>query len=306
MAKKKVNPEINVVGFESIDEDIFDRQKRIVGWDQKKISNASIMMIGAGATGNEVVKNLVLTGIGKIVLIDYDFINLSNLNRCILFDKRSAIDKDYKVDVVKKSCEDLSSETEIIPVKMDLNDIDKDLYKKCDVICSCLDNVEARLQANNYAYYYDKPFVDSGIDEFFGSVQAVYSKVADAPCMQCGITPKDLDLMWKKFSCTGQEIEAENGETIGKMATIITTTSIIGGIQSQQVLKFILGVDYFNKHGKWNPNIGEPLIGKQLNYNGYTNSFDIIKKSKNPNCWICSYTSTKNTKKRSSKSRKKI
>ena len=69
----------------SIDDDIYDRQKRIAGWDQQKVSNATVMIVGAGATGNELVKNLVLTGIGKIILIDYDIIEKSNLNRCVLF-----------------------------------------------------------------------------------------------------------------------------------------------------------------------------------------------------------------------------
>jgi hypothetical protein len=95
--------------------------------------------------------------------------------------------------------------------------------------------------------------------------------------------------MWKKFSCTGQEIQSENGETTRKIATIITTTSIIAGLQSQQVLKFILGIDYFREKGKWDSQIGEPIIGKQLNYNGLTNKFDIIKKFKDPQCWTCSY-----------------
>lgn len=273
----------------SIDDDIYDRQKRIPGWDQKKVSNATIMVIGAGATGNELVKNLVLTGIGKIILIDYDIIEKSNLNRCVLFNMESKIENKYKVDVVKDACEKLNPDTKIVALKQNLNDIDKDLYKQSTVICSCVDNIEARLQANNYAYYYDIPFIDSGIDEFFGSIQAVYSGVDDAACLQCGITGTDLDLMWKKFSCTGQEIKSEDGETMGKMATIITTTAIIGGIQSQQVLKFILGIDFFKEHGKWNPNIGAPLVGKQLNYNGLTNQFEIINKLKNPECWICSY-----------------
>ena len=65
--------EYKIIEEVSIDEDIYDRQKRIKGWDQKKISNASVMVIGAGATGNEVVKNLVLFGVGKIFLIDYDY-----------------------------------------------------------------------------------------------------------------------------------------------------------------------------------------------------------------------------------------
>ncbi len=276
----------------SIDSDKYDRQKRIAGWDQEKISNAIIMVIGAGATGNELVKNLVLAGIGKIILIDYDFINISNLNRCVLFDIKSAKKQNYKVDVVKESCKNLNPETKIVALKEDLNDIDKKLYKNSDVICSCLDNLEARLQANNYAYYLGVPFVDSGIDEFFGTVQAVYSGVEEGACLQCGITGLDLDLMWKKYSCTGQEIESENGETIGKIATIITTTSIIGGIQAQQVLKFILGIEDFKNTGRWNPQIGDPLVGKQLNYNGITNKFEIIKKLKNPKCWTCSYKKT--------------
>ncbi len=287
--EEKKREDIKVYEIDSIDSDMFDRQKRIIGWDQKKISDATVMVIGVGATGNEVVKNLILTGIGKLILIDYDFINFSNLNRCVLFNSQSAQNKDYKVDVVKNACEELSPNTEILGIKKDLKDIDKTLYKKSDVICSCLDNIEARLEANNYAYYYNIPFVDSGIEEFFGSVQSVYSGEEDAACLQCSMSNADLDLMWQKFSCTGEEMESENGETIAKIATIITTTSIIGGLQSQQVLKFLLGLDYFKENSKWNPHIGKPLIGKQLNYNGLLNKFNIIEKIKNSDCWTCSY-----------------
>ncbi len=289
MAEKKDPSEIEIIGFDSIESDKYDRQKRIRGWDQKKITNARIMVIGVGATGNELVKNLVMAGVGTILLIDYDLIETSNLNRCILFNAKAAKKKKYKVDVVKEACRILNPDVEIITIKEDLNNIDKDLYKQYDVVCSCLDNIEARLEANNYAYYYNIPFIDSGIDGYFGTVQAVYSKMQTSSCLQCGISNVDLDLMWRKFSCTGQEIDSQNGETMEKMATLITTTSIIGGIQTQQVLKFILGTDYFDKYKKWNPKIGEPLVGKQLNYNGLTNKFNIINKIKDPNCWTCSF-----------------
>jgi len=286
--KEKDLKDYTVYGIESIDSDMFNRQKRIKGWDQAKIHNSTIMIIGAGAIGNELVKNLVLTGIGKIILIDYDFINPSNLNRCILFNMTNAKPKEYKVDAIKAACTRLNPNTEIIAIKEDLNDIEKTLYKRSDVICSCVDNIEARIEANNYAYYYKIPFVDAGIDGFFGSIQSVYSEVSNAACLQCNVTDTDLDLMWKKFSCTGQEIDNEDGETSGIIASIITTTSIIGGFQSQQVLKFILGIDYFKEYKKWNPYIGQPLIGKQLNYNGILNRFRIVEKLKNPDCWTCS------------------
>ncbi len=289
MVKKNIKEGLKIVGEGSFDEDIYDRQKRIAGWDQGKVSNATVMVIGAGATGNELMKNLVLTGVGKIILIDYDIIEKSNLNRCVLFNIEESIENKYKVDVVKEASKILNPEVEIITIKKKLNEVDEKLYKESDVICSCVDNIEARIQSNNYAYYYGVPFVDSGIDEFYGSVQVVYSEVKNAACLQCGITGLDLDLMWKKFSCTGQEIKSEDGATIGKIATIITTTAIIGGIQSQQVIKFILGVDHFEKNGTWMHNIGAPFIGKQLNYNGLTNKFQIIDKMKNPECWTCSY-----------------
>jgi molybdopterin/thiamine biosynthesis adenylyltransferase len=290
MAKKEEDIEdFTVYGIDSIDSDIFDRQKRIKGWNQNKITNSTVMVIGAGAIGNEVVKNLVLIGVGKIILIDYDFINPSNLNRCILFNSEYAKKKEYKVDAVKNACEKLNPNVEIKGIKEDLNNIDKTLYKESDIICSCVDNIEARLEANNYAFYYEKPFVDAGIEEFFGTVQSVYSGVKEAACLQCNVSDMDLELMWKKFSCTGQEIENEDGETLGIIPAIITTTSIIGGLQSQQVLKFILGLEYFKEKKKWNPTIGPPLIGKQLNYNGLLNRFEIIDKLKNPECWTCSF-----------------
>ena len=281
--------DIEVKKIDSIDSDKYDRQKRIKGWDQNKIRNSKVMVIGAGATGNEVIKNLVLSGVGTITLIDYDFIDLSNLNRCVLFNSKSAEKNEYKVDVIKEACRDINPDVKIITIKEDLNKVEKNIYNQNDVICSCLDNVEARLEANNYSYYFGLPFIDSGIDGYFGTVQAVFSKGQNSTCLQCGISNKDLDLMWKKFSCTGRELNTENGETMGKIASIITTTSIIGGIQSQQVLKFILGMDYFEEYGIWDSQIGKPLIGKQLNYNGLTNSFKIIEKAKDPNCWTCSF-----------------
>ena len=70
MVKKKAQEDFKVLEQASIDDDVYDRQKRIKGWDQQKISNATVMIIGAGATGNELVKNLVLAGIGKIILIE--------------------------------------------------------------------------------------------------------------------------------------------------------------------------------------------------------------------------------------------
>jgi len=63
------------------DEDRYDRQKRVENWDQECISNAKCLVIGAGALGNEVVKNLAQLGIKRIYLVDFDDVVMANLNR---------------------------------------------------------------------------------------------------------------------------------------------------------------------------------------------------------------------------------
>jgi adenylyltransferase/sulfurtransferase len=119
MTSQKDHEDIHLIAKDTIDTDKFDRQKRIQGWDQNKISSAKVMVIGVGATGNEVVKNLVLSGVGTVYIIDFDFIEASNLNRCVLFNRKAAENNEYKVDVVKEACEILNPEVKVIPIKKD-------------------------------------------------------------------------------------------------------------------------------------------------------------------------------------------
>ena len=67
------------------DSDRYSRLRLIGWWDQEKISNAKILVVGAGALGNEVLKNLALLGVGHVYLIDFDEIQASNLSRSVLF-----------------------------------------------------------------------------------------------------------------------------------------------------------------------------------------------------------------------------
>ncbi|MCP4764630.1 MAG: ThiF family adenylyltransferase [archaeon] len=285
--KEEIRNEFQLIETTSIDDDIYDRQKRLKGWNQVELQNAHVLVIGAGATGNELIKNLIMVGIGEITIIDFDFINKANLNRCVFFTDSTAEKKEYKAEVVARNAKKLRKDVKINTFLDDLNNLPEKIYDSVDVVCSCLDNIEARIQANNYSYFKEKPFIDSGIDGFMGTIQCVFSNVPEAACFQCGITGQDIDQMWKKFSCTGEPIPGQEGETERKIATIVTTTSIIGGIQAQQVLKFILGMKSFKETKKWNEYIGAPLIGSQLLYNGINNTFRVITKAKNPKCWIC-------------------
>lgn len=278
--------DINIIGIESINQDLFDRQKRLKGWNQEKIRSSTILVVGAGATGNELVKNLVLMGVGTIYLVDYDTVDRSNLNRCVFFKEADAERKNFKSEIVARNAMEYGR-TKVIPLVKKIEEVDEAIYKECDVVASCLDNMEARLQANSYSYAYKLPFVDSGIDGFHGSIFCVIPQDKECPCIQCSMSSVDLDNMFKKFSCTGQEIAKEDGFTEMKMANIITTTSIIGALQAQQIVKIILGLEFFVKNGTWNEAVGPPVYGKELRYDGTRNLFTFIEKTKNPLCWIC-------------------
>jgi adenylyltransferase/sulfurtransferase len=65
--------------------DRYDRQQRIDGWDQKALQAARVMVVGAGAIGNELIKNLALLGVGHLLIIDFDRVEASNLSRTVLF-----------------------------------------------------------------------------------------------------------------------------------------------------------------------------------------------------------------------------
>ena len=80
--------ELNSSDFE---EDRYSRLRLIPWWDQEKIQNAKIMVVGAGALGNELVKNLTLLGIGNILIFDIDSIENSNLTRSVLFTRHSGV-----------------------------------------------------------------------------------------------------------------------------------------------------------------------------------------------------------------------
>lgn len=278
--------DIGVVGEDDINADIFDRQKRLKGWDQEKIGNSTVLVVGAGATGNELVKNLVLVGIGKIYLIDFDYIDHSNLNRCVFFKQSDAEEKKYKAEVVSENASEYGR-TKVVPLIERIEEIDPEIYKECNVTASCLDNMEARLQLNSYSYFHGIPFIDSGIDGFQGSIFCTIPQIKETPCLQCSMSSKDLDIMWQKFSCTGKEIDSKDGNTELKMANIITTTSIIGALQAQQILKIILGLDSFLEKGEWNEYVGAPIYGKELRYDGTRNRFFTHEKMQNPSCWIC-------------------
>ena len=96
------------------EENRFSRFELIRWWDQKRLTNAKILVIGAGALGNEIIKNLALLGIGNIIVVDFDKIEPSNLSRSVLFRERDR--GRFKAEVAAERAKDLYPDLKIKPL----------------------------------------------------------------------------------------------------------------------------------------------------------------------------------------------
>src|SRR5688572_24516249 len=100
------------------DDDRYSRLRLIPWWDQARLAQASILVIGAGALGNEVIKNLVLLGVGRIYVVDFDTIEPSNLARSVLF--RIEDRGRSKADVAVARAKELNPDCQVISLNCDV------------------------------------------------------------------------------------------------------------------------------------------------------------------------------------------
>ena len=218
------------------DDDRYSRLKLIGWWDQQKLTDARILVVGAGALGNEVLKNLALIGIGKITLIDFDTIENSNLSRSVLF--RASDAGKLKADVAAAAVRDLNPDVcvETIPGNV-LVEIGLGMVREMDLVIACLDNRESRLWVNRMCWKVGTPWIDGGIQEINGVAKVFVPP--DGACYECAMTERDYQLIQLRYSCP--LLKREDLQQ-GKVPTAPTIASIIGAIQVQEALKLLHGL----------------------------------------------------------------
>jgi adenylyltransferase/sulfurtransferase len=128
------------------------------GWSAEMLAKAKVMVIGAGAIGNEVLKNLALLGLGHIWVVDYDTIEYSNLSRSILFREEDCKEERYKAEVIAERLEAIHPGIKVYPVVGDLRqDVGLGLIREMDVVIGCLDNLLARRELSRRCSKAGKP-----------------------------------------------------------------------------------------------------------------------------------------------------
>lgn len=256
--------ELNSSDFE---EDRYSRLRLIPWWDQEKIQNAKIMVVGAGALGNELVKNLTLLGIGNILILDMDSIENSNLTRSVLF-RRNDVGR-YKAEVAAERAREINPDVNAVGIVANIiDDVGLGVFRRMDVVLGGLDNREARLAINQSCYKVNKPWIDGAIEVLNGFARVFIP--GHGACYECTMTDMDWQLINKRKSCAllTHEQMAE-----GKIPTTPTSSSVIAGIQVQELLKIL--------HKERDL---PTLAGKGFVFNGLTHDSYVVEYQEKPDC----------------------
>lgn len=195
--------------MESKERQLYSRHAMLEGWDQELIKNSVVFQIGVGALGCEIAKNLALTGIGKIILVDDDTIETSNLSRQMLF--WPGDEGRPKAEVAAERLKQFNPFMEVEYYFTKLQEVPTPIYEKADVVIGGLDNIKARLDLNNICLRLKKPLIDSGTLGFEGHVHLVLpdgsmpDQEYNTPCLRCllPVPPADEKLI---AACTPKGI----------------------------------------------------------------------------------------------------
>ncbi len=220
-------------------------------WQQEVVRNATVLVVGAGALGNEVLKNLALMGIGNLLIADFDTIEDSNLSRSVLF--RASDRGRRKVDAAAERVKELNPDVNVQTWHGNINfEMGLGVFRHVDAIIGCLDNREARLSINRFSYAVNKPWVDGAIQELMGIVRVFWP--GQGACYECTLSDLDYQIINLRYSCP---LLARQNILQGKVPTTPTSASIVAAFQTQEALKLIHNM--------------EVQAGKAMMINGLTN-----------------------------------
>ena len=235
--------------------DRYSRQiilKKIGIIGQKKILNAKVLIIGAGGLGSPIAIYLAALGVGNIGIVDKDKVEISNLNRQIIFEDKDI--KKRKSAVAATKIKKINPDIKVRHYQANLNKIN--IHKiaiKYDFIIDGSDNFRTRFLINDYCLKNKKVLISSAISKYDGQIFN-FDFRKKGPCLRCFMPSEPTD--------------AENCESEGIMSTL---AGIAGSLQANEVIKSIL-------------KIGKPLNGEIMIFNSLNLNFRKIKLKKNINC----------------------
>ena len=224
---------------------------------QSRFADAAVLIVGTGGLGGPAAQFLVASGVGSLTLCDPDTVDLTNLQRQVLFS--TADIGRMKVDAAKSRLAAINPDVRIetVPLRLGPNEL-RDLVAKADVVLDCSDNFATRHAVNRACVAARKPLVSGAAIRFDGQVGVYDSREVTSPCYHC-LFPED------------QGIEETRCATMGVFAPLV---GIVGAIQAAEALKLIADV-------------GEVAVGRLLLFDAYTLQWREISIPRDPACAVC-------------------
>lgn len=179
----------------------YQRHGLIDWFDQARLKGARIVVIGAGAVGNEVLKNLTLLGVGHLSIFDFDTIEEHNLTRCVLF--RDGDIGRPKAEVAAAACAAIDPSISCAAHCVDFWDgLPLHQIASCDAVVCCVDNHEARVFLSRLCMLAGADLYNVGIDSRFVSAEVFpFGDGIDCACFECALPASAYEAMQKRFSC---------------------------------------------------------------------------------------------------------
>lgn len=232
--------------------------KEVGGQGQQRLKNARVMVIGAGGLGAPIIQYLAAAGIGEIGVIDDDHVDISNLQRQVIFDTANV--GAPKATTAATAAAALNPEITVKPHTMRINDDNAAaLLRECDVVVEGVDSFDARYVINRAAMNAATPLVSAAIGRFDGQLSVFAPHAGDFPCYRCfAPEPPPRDAV---VNC------AEEG-VLGPVA------GVMGSLAALETLKVLL-------------HIGDPMIGRLLIYDGLSQQMRNIALPRDPKCIDC-------------------
>ena len=222
---------------------------------QKSLKNKHVVLVGLGGLGSPIAYYLASSGIGKITIIDNDKVDLSNLQRQILFDVSDI--GCSKVVAAKRRLLLLNPELNILPVdKKICKDSQSSIFNDCNLIIDATDNFKTRCLINKFSLANKVPLVMGAAIKFQGQIAIFRNDQDNEPC----------------YNCLYEDV-LEDDACINS-GVLASLTGVIGSIQTSEVFKLLL-------------DIGDQLNSKLLLVDIKNNEFKVIKITKDPKCKVC-------------------
>jgi adenylyltransferase/sulfurtransferase len=242
----------------------FARFERVEWWQQERLRDARVLVAGAGALGNEVIKNLALLGVGNLVIADMDTIEISNLTRSCLFRESDA--GSFKAACAARAARELYPQMNVHAITANIiAALGLGWIRWADVIVGALDNREARVFLNASCARLGRPWIDGGIEVFQGIARGFHPPAT--ACYECTMSEIDWQVIQKRRSCS---MLARRAFAQGGVPTTPVTASIIGAIQAQEVVKYLHDLP--------------ALFGKGFVYEGATHNSYGVSYPIDPDC----------------------